>query len=65
MNIIVLGGAGKMGCISVNDLAHDERVDEVVIGDLSVENAQTVADMVNSPKVRIAQVDINDHEKLV
>lgn len=65
MKIIVLGGAGKMGCISVQDLANDERVDEVVIADINMEQAQLVADYINSPKVKIQKVDINDKENFV
>lgn len=62
MRIIVLGGAGKMGCIAVQHLAIDPRVDEVIIADISEENAQLVAHTINSPKIIIQKVDINDQE---
>jgi saccharopine dehydrogenase (NAD+, L-lysine-forming) len=65
MKITVLGGAGKMGCIAVQDLANDERVDEVVIADVNTEQAQTVADYLDSPKIKIQQVDIKDEENFV
>ncbi len=65
MKIVVLGGAGKMGCISVQDLVGDTRVDEVVIADYHLENAQIVADYLGSPKVRIQHVDLNDRAELV
>ena len=65
MKITVLGGAGKMGCISVQDLANDNRVDEVVIADVDVKQAQTVADYLKSPKVKVLKVDINDEENFV
>jgi saccharopine dehydrogenase-like NADP-dependent oxidoreductase len=65
MRIVVLGGAGMMGCITVQDLAHSEGVDEVVIGDRDMERAQQVADIVGSPKVTLAEVDVRDHEALV
>jgi lysine 6-dehydrogenase len=65
MKITVLGGAGKMGCISVQDLAKDDRVDEVVIADINIEQAQIVADYINSPKIQIQKVDINDEENFV
>ncbi len=51
MRITVLGGAGKMGCISVQDLVNDSRVDEVVIADIDMQQAQIVAGYLNSPKV--------------
>ncbi len=65
MRIFVLGGAGKMGCISVQALANDARVDEVIIGDINVEQAKIVADYLDSPKISIQNVDINDKENLV
>lgn len=65
MRIFVLGGAGKMGCIAVQALADDDRVDEVIIADINVEQAKTVADYLDSPKIRIQKVDINDEEVFV
>jgi saccharopine dehydrogenase-like NADP-dependent oxidoreductase len=65
MKITVLGGAGKMGCISVQDLANDERVEEVVIADLDLEQAQVVADYLDSPKVKVQKVNINDEDNFV
>ena len=60
MRIYVLGGAGKMGCISVQDLAKDNRVDEVIIADINVDQAKVVADYLQSPKISIQKVDVND-----
>ena len=65
MRIVVLGGAGKMGCISVQDLAGDKRVKEVVIADQDLAQARTVAEIINSPKIAIEQVDVTDHDGLV
>jgi lysine 6-dehydrogenase len=65
MKIVVLGGAGKMGCIAVQDLAGDARVKEVVIADREVDQARTVAQIVDSPKVTIQPADVTDHEGLV
>lgn len=65
MRIVVLGGAGKMGCIAVEDLAGDDRVDEVVIADRDVAQARTVADVVDSPKIGIREVDVTDHDALI
>ncbi len=65
MKIVVLGGAGKMGCIAVQDLAGDERVKELVIADYDMKQARTVAEIINSPKVSIQQVDATDHDALV
>jgi saccharopine dehydrogenase-like NADP-dependent oxidoreductase len=65
MKVIVLGGAGMMGCIAVQDLARSGTVDQIVIADLNVKRAQQVADYINSPNVSLSQVDVRDHEALV
>jgi saccharopine dehydrogenase-like NADP-dependent oxidoreductase len=65
MRIVVLGGAGKMGCIAVQDLAGDERVNEIVIADQDMAQARAVADIIGSPKVSIQAVDATDHDSLV
>lgn len=65
MKIVVLGGAGKMGCIASQDLALDERVERVVIADRDMGAAKTVAEYLNSPKVEITQVDLREHDALV
>ncbi|MFN2216899.1 MAG: saccharopine dehydrogenase family protein, partial [Anaerolineales bacterium] len=65
MRIVVLGGAGKMGCISVQSLTKDPRVSEVVIADYNLEQAGIVAKTINSPKISIEKVDVNDHAGLV
>ena len=65
MHITVLGGAGKMGCISVQALANDPRVDEVAIADTNIPQAQIVAEYIANPKVRIEEVDIRDTENFL
>jgi lysine 6-dehydrogenase len=65
MKIVVLGGAGMMGCIAVQDLARSEGVDEVVIADRNMEAAREIAALVDSPRVSLAEVDVRDHEALV
>jgi saccharopine dehydrogenase-like NADP-dependent oxidoreductase len=60
MRITVLGGAGKMGCITVQDLVNDPRVDEVVIADLDLEAAKTVSQYLDSPKIILQEADIDD-----
>jgi lysine 6-dehydrogenase len=65
MKIVVLGGAGMMGCIAVQDLARSAGVDEVVIADLNRARAEEVAAYLQSSKVSIQAVDVRDHEALV
>ncbi|MGB2963902.1 MAG: saccharopine dehydrogenase NADP-binding domain-containing protein [Anaerolineales bacterium] len=65
MRIVVLGGAGKMGCIAVQTLAGDYRVGQVVLGDLNLDQAKIVAEYINSPKIEIMQVDLNDQKSVL
>jgi saccharopine dehydrogenase-like NADP-dependent oxidoreductase len=65
MKIVVLGGAGMMGCIASNDLAHSQAVDEVVIADLNLERAREVSALIGSSKISIEQADVRDHEAIV
>ncbi|MBN1485149.1 MAG: saccharopine dehydrogenase NADP-binding domain-containing protein [Chloroflexia bacterium] len=64
MKIVVLGGAGNMGCIAVQDLAGDRRVQEVVIADCDLEAARRVAKAIGSPKIRLERVDVTDPQQL-
>lgn len=65
MKIVVLGGAGKMGSLAVQDLALIPEVDQVVLADIDLERAQTVADFIASPRVHLTGVDLRDHNSLV
>lgn len=64
MRITVLGGAGKMGCIAVQHLVKDPRVDEVVIADLNIGQAEEVAGILTSPKLSIRRTDLADRDDL-
>ncbi|MFU8773684.1 MAG: saccharopine dehydrogenase NADP-binding domain-containing protein, partial [Anaerolineales bacterium] len=65
MRITVLGGAGKMGCIAVQDLTNNEAVDQVIIADVQVDQANQVAEFLDSPKVLVHPVDTKDPDYLV
>lgn len=64
MHITVLGGAGKMGCISVQTLAGDSRVESVVIADKNEAQAKIVADYITSPKVSFQPIDLEAKDEL-
>jgi saccharopine dehydrogenase-like NADP-dependent oxidoreductase len=65
MRIYVLGGAGKMGCVAVSALAKDNRVDEVLIADINLDQAKFVAEYLDSPKISIQKVDIHDESSFL
>lgn len=65
MKTVVIGGAGKMGCVAVQDLARDARVDDIVIADYDLDQAHSVARIIDSPKISVEHVDARSHESLV
>jgi saccharopine dehydrogenase-like NADP-dependent oxidoreductase len=65
MRVVVLGGAGKMGALAVEDLVVNPRVDEVVLADRDMAGATAIAEYLDSPKLSVAESDLNDHEALV
>ncbi len=65
MRIVVLGGAGKMGAIAVEDLVVNPRVDEVILADMDMDGANAIAAYLDSPKLTVTRSDLNDHDALV
>jgi len=65
MRVVVLGGAGKMGAIAVEDLVVNPRVDEVILADRDMDGAAAIAGYLDSPKLTITESDLNDHDALV
>jgi len=64
MRILVLGGAGAMGMVTVRDLAETSEVSEVIIGDVNLEKAEKIAEWAGKEKVSIRKVDISNIESL-
>jgi saccharopine dehydrogenase-like NADP-dependent oxidoreductase len=64
MHIIVLGGAGAMGRIAVRTLTEYSDVDQVTIADYNAERAHEVGASLQSSKIQIKQIDVNDEEHL-
>lgn len=64
MRILVLGGAGAMGMVTVRDLAENPEVTEVIIGDVNMEKAREVAEWTGQKKISIMKVDISNLESL-
>ncbi|HVB23659.1 MAG TPA: saccharopine dehydrogenase NADP-binding domain-containing protein [Ktedonobacteraceae bacterium] len=64
MHIIVLGGAGAMGRVTVRTLAEYEDVDQITIADYNEERARELATALKSSKMQVAQIDVNDEERL-
>ena len=64
MHIIVLGGAGAMGRVTVRTLIEYEDVDHVTIADYNEQRAQEVASSFANPKIQVRQIDVTNEERL-
>jgi lysine 6-dehydrogenase len=64
MHIIVMGGAGAMGRVTVRTLAEYADVDQVTIADYNEERANEVAATLKSSKLQVRQIDVNDAGRL-
>ena len=64
MHIIVLGGAGAMGRVTVHTLTEYEDVEQITIADYNEGQARALADALKSSKIQVAQIDVNDEERL-
>ena len=64
MHIIVLGGAGAMGRVTVRALTEYSDVDLVTIADYDQQRAREVAATLNSSKIQVKQIDVNNEQRL-
>ncbi|MDQ2904714.1 MAG: SDR family NAD(P)-dependent oxidoreductase [Chloroflexota bacterium] len=64
MRIIVLGGAGAMGRVTVRTLIDYEDVAEIVIADYNEARAREVAASLNCDRIEVRQIDVTDEERL-
>jgi lysine 6-dehydrogenase len=65
MKILVLGGAGAMGTVTVRDLAESPDVSKVIVGDVSLERANQLKSLVESEKISVRRVDVSNRVGLV
>lgn len=64
MHIIVLGGAGAMGRVTVRTLTEYADIDQITIADYSGERALALAASLQSSKIAVKQIDVNDFERV-
>ena len=64
MHIIVLGGAGAMGRVTVRALSEYPDIDQVTIADYHEGRARELAESLRSSKVQVRQINVNDEERL-
>ena len=58
--IVVLGGAGGVGRVGVEALTHIDSVDEVIVADVNLAEAERVVTASGSPKLTAAVADVTD-----
>jgi saccharopine dehydrogenase (NAD+, L-lysine-forming) len=64
MHIVVLGGAGAMGRITVRALTEYDDIDQITLADYSEERAREVASSLQCSKVNVQQIDVTDEVRL-
>lgn len=64
MHIVVLGGAGAMGRVTVRALNEYDEVARVTVADYNEQRARELAASLNSDKVEARQIDVTDGARL-
>lgn len=64
MHIIVLGGAGAMGRVTVRALSEYPEIAQVTIADYHEERARALAESLDDEKLQVRQIDVNDEQRL-
>lgn len=65
MHIIVLGGAGAMGRVTVRTLSEYADIEQITLADYFEQRAHEVAASLPGSKIVVKQIDVTDEEKLV
>jgi saccharopine dehydrogenase-like NADP-dependent oxidoreductase len=64
MHIVVLGGAGAMGRVTVRALSEYEDIDQITLADYNEVRAQEVAASLHSSKIQVKQINVTNEEQL-
>ncbi len=64
MHIIVAGGAGAMGRITVRALTEYDDIEQITVADYNAERAQELVSSLKSSKLRARQIDVTNEERL-
>lgn len=65
MKIAVIGGAGKVSFGAIQDFVENDSVEQLLLADINIEALKKRKEFLNSEKVVISQIDLNDHNALV
>jgi saccharopine dehydrogenase-like NADP-dependent oxidoreductase len=64
VHIIVLGGAGAMGRVTVRTLSEYDDVEQITLADYHEERAREVAAALRCPSIVVKQIDVTDEDAL-
>jgi saccharopine dehydrogenase-like NADP-dependent oxidoreductase len=64
MHIVMLGGAGAMGRVTVRALSEYEDIDQITLADYNEARAQEVAASLHSSKIQVKQINVTNEEQL-
>lgn len=65
MKVLVLGGTGGMGQGVARDLIKQERIENVILGDINTDPERVQEKLRASAKVSLVKIDVNDHAGMV
>ncbi|QIK58165.1 hypothetical protein G7059_10075 [Erysipelothrix sp. HDW6A] len=65
MKVLVLGGAGSMAMGGASYLMRYPDVSEIVLSDINIDKVTKVAEMLNSPKIKVMELDVLDRDMLI
>ncbi len=65
MKALVVGGTGGMGQGVARDLIKQEKINQVVLGDINVDPGRVQEKLRASNKVSLVKIDVNDHGNMV
>jgi saccharopine dehydrogenase-like NADP-dependent oxidoreductase len=64
MHIVVLGGAGAMGRVTVRTLSEYPDIEQITLADYAEQRARQVASAISSGNIVVKQIDVTDSERL-
>lgn len=64
MHIIVLGGAGAMGRVTVQALTEYSDIDQITVADYHEARARELAQSLQCARLHVQQIDVRDEERL-
>lgn len=64
MKVLILGGTGGMGQGVARDLIKQERVQQVVLGDINIDPNRLQEKLRSNPKISLQRINVNNHERL-